>query len=95
MTSGQAVITAEVALTMLTALAFVLLYGNPNNHSDKTMAWHIVTLALAAGVESAALLLLAFGITLPIPVYVLVFGSVCAASVWRLVLYIQTLHRGG
>lgn len=83
------------AVTAATAYGFVLLWGNPSRHVDKTLSWHVVIWTLVAGTEAAVLELSVDYVTIPPVVYALIFTAGAAVSVWRLALYALTLRRGG
>lgn len=82
------VAAVELAVSALGTFVFLVLYGNPNRHPDKVMAWHVYLFTAATGLEAAALLLLAVGVALPAWLFLIIFAGIDAVVVWRLVLFL-------
>ena len=88
-----ALLTIEFAITAICCLGFVALFGNPNHHAERGMAWHVMVFTAATGVEAAALLAAARRLILPTWTYPIIFGAVAVSAAWRLALYLRPLLR--
>jgi hypothetical protein len=80
------VVVAEIAFALFGTAVFLVRFGDPRRNAYPTMAWYIVLAAWAHAIELAALLLLGVGVTLPVPVFALVYALITGSVWYRLAL---------
>jgi hypothetical protein len=86
-------IIAEIITTAVVSFVFVILYGLRSSWKESAVGQHLMWFGIVTGVESVALTLLACGISLPLWMFALIYGTVLGVSIQRLYLLLQAQRR--
>lgn len=70
-----ALIGVELALIVVGALAFLVLFGSPTRSLDPPIARHVAVFTAITGIEAALLLAALVGFVVPMWVFALLFGA--------------------
>lgn len=89
----ETLLIAEWLVTLIAALAFIVLYGWPSKYRERTMSWHISSVTAVAAAESAGLLAIILQLQISLWLYVAIYGAGAAVVVWRLILLIKAKRR--
>lgn len=86
-------ILVELVIAFLAGVAFIIFYAVGSEWRSTAMGRHVMAFVVATVAEIGGLIALALGVSVPLVVWLIIFGLIDVVMVQRLLLLLRAQHR--